>query len=235
MKEIEYPLSHTTVAEACTLSINSSIIIKKHGIEDEYLNQLGDMLETQGNEMENSIATSRKKALSEKVVEADNKRNGAFRALKSFIKSYFKWNTEKYTLSAEKIWDVLKRHGLNLDQKTYEQESGLLKSLLIELDKPEMVEAITTLNLTELITFLKDSQKEFSAIYYSSIEEEAGKEIVIAASTLKKDAYSTLKKTVGYLNSSVYAKPEVYKDVHGEMAELINNLNQKVRIRRRKK
>ena len=184
--------------------------------------------------MENSIATNRKKALSKKIAEADNKRDGAFRALKSFIKSYFKWNTEKYTLSAKKIWDVLKRHGLNLDKKSYEQKSGLLESLLIELDKPELVEAITTLNLTELVTFLKDSQKEFSAIYYRSIEEEAGKEIVVAATLLKKDAYSTLKKTVGYLNSIVHTKPEVYKDIHGEMAELINILNQKIRIRRRK-
>ena len=218
MNEIEFPLSHTTVAEACYLAVDSSKIIKKHGVQDEYLDRLGDTLEAQ-----------------EKLAKADNKRDGAFLALKLFIEGYLKWNTEKYTTAAEKMWDVLKRHGLNLNREPYEEESGLLESLFIELDKPAMVEAVTTLKQTELITFLKDSQKEFREIYYKSVKTEAGKEIIIAATTLKKAAYSTLKKTIGYLNSIVLAKPDIYKGVHGEMAKLINNLNQKIRKRRRKK
>ena len=48
MNEIEFPLSHSTVAETCTLTVSTSKIIKKHSVEDEYLNQLGDTLEIRG-------------------------------------------------------------------------------------------------------------------------------------------------------------------------------------------
>lgn len=231
MIEIETPLSNATVAETSDLASNSSKIIKKHAIEDTYLTQLGTDLEDSGNEMENSIATSHKKEMTEELSAADDKRDNAFIALKFFILAYIKWAIDEYTPYAKKIWNIIKQHGLGLDRESYEEESALLVSLINDLEKPDFVEAITVLKLEQIVTYLKDAQTGFSALYQQSLEAEAGKEIVTSATKLKKSALTKLKAVADYLNAVANANPGVYGTIQAEMAELVNNVNQKIRNR----
>lgn len=232
MNTIENPLSAATVAETSSLAVNASKIITKHAIEDVYLNQLGSELDDAGNEMENAIATSRKKQLTEQLAAADDKRDNGFNAIKLFTEGYIKWDIEAYTPYAIKVWDVIKRHGIALDKESYEEQSALMESLFIDLEKPELTEAITVLKQEELVAYTKQSHADFAALYQQSLELEAGKEIVTSATKLKKGTLAKLKSVAEYLNVIVNAKPDIYGAIQAEMAELVNNVNQKIRNRK---
>ena len=232
MSKIETPLSHATVAETSDLAVNASKIITKHAIEDVYLTQLGTELSASGNEMANAIATSQKKQLTEQLAAADDKRDSGFNAIKLFTEGYIKWNNDAYTPYALKIWDVIKRHGIALDKESYEEQSALMESLFIDLEKVELTEAITVLKQEEVVAYTKQSHVDFAALYQQSLELEAGKEIVTSATKLKKGTLVTLNSLAGYLNAIINAKPDVYGAIQAEIAELVNNVNQKIRNRR---
>ena len=231
MSKIEIPLSKATVAETSDLAVNASKIITKHAIEDAYLTLLGTELGNTGSEMESSIATSRKKQLTEELAAADDKRDNGFNALKSFTEGYIKWGIEAYAPYAIKVWDVIKRHGLALDKESYEEQSALMESLFIDLEKAELTEAITILKQEEIVAYTKQSHIDFAALYQQSLEVEAGKEIVTSATKLKKGALLKLTNVANYLNAVVNAKPDVYGAIQAEMAELVNNVNKKIRNR----
>jgi len=225
------PLGRATVAESCNLAINTSQIILKNGTEDTYLHDQGKFLSEKGEQMKVSLATNRTKETSEALANLDDIRDSQISALKYFLRGHMAWDHRGQKQLAARIFNVLKKHGLGLAYENYEEESALLESLLAELKLPENKEAVDSLDLSKLIEDLNKSQTEFSELYRKSAEIEASKEDVVAATKIKQEVRAKLIEIANYLNALTVANPERYKTVSAEIAELVNNLNQKIRAR----
>lgn len=228
---IENPSGRATVAESCDLTVNAGLIIKQKNIGDAWLTDQADALSGIGEQMSTSIATDRSKPKTEELADKDGLRDDLLSALKSLLRGYMKWNHNGYPDQAEKVYRLVRKHGLNMTWKNYEEESALLESLLKDLEQPAIAEALTALSLTELIGDLKNAQAAFSETYRKATELEAGKDPVTAATILKKDARKLLSQVASYLNVMATTNEPVYGALAAEMAELVNSLNQKIRAR----
>jgi hypothetical protein len=235
MSVIEKPLVKATVAESCNLTLNMGEAVKESSVEDDHLNQKADELSSRGKEMETSIAQDQGKAKTADLVDADSERDALIASLKLFLRAHMKWKREKLSKDASILYKIIKKHGLSMARENYEEESALLDSLLAELAKPENVQILEKLNLSELIADLNAAEDYFKNLYLEAIKIEATKEAYIAATVLKKELLVLQKQMVDYLNAMQQANPEKYAAVSNKIAELIKIMNQKIRNRTARK
>ena len=231
MKFIEIPSRMATVAESCDLAINTGKFIQKSGIEDSYLTKQAGILITKGEQMEVSIAADRSKEKTDELAELDNKRDSYLSAIKLLTRGYIAWDHDNQKEPATRIYALVKKHGLRMAQANYEEESALVESLVNDLELPENKKAVATLKITGLVSDLSSTQTAFSALYRESAEIEANKEQHVAATELKREVHATLKETVDYLNAMNTARTAYYGSLASGVAELVNNLNQKIKTR----
>lgn len=229
--KIEKTSSKATVAETCDLATNTGQAITKSNLTDEFLTTQANELTRIGGQMEVSIAASRGKEKTEELLAADIKRDAGFSALKLFTRGYMAWERGDQQEHAHKIYALIKQHGLGLAEENYEEENALLDSLLNDLETPAYQESVSNLNLTDLVTDIKQSQNDFKNLFRESAEIEATKEPVVAATKLKREVRGVLSKTIDYLNVMREVNPDVYGNLAKEIANFVNSLNQKIRIR----
>lgn len=234
MTKIVKPLERATVAETCNLTLNMGEAIKESSVEDDYLNQKSDELSSKGKEMETSIAQDQSKAKTAELVDADSERDALISSFKLFLRAHMKWKRENLSKNASILYKIIKKHGLAMARENYEEESTLLDSLLAELAKPNNVQFLEELNLSELIADLNAAEDYFKKLYLESAKIEATKETFIAATILKKELYVLQKQMVNYLNAMQRANPEKYAAVSKKIAELIKIMNRKIRNRKGK-
>ena len=231
MKEIEYASARATVAEVCDLALNTAQTVSNASIEDTYLAGLSEKLNSKGEQMQTSIAAKRSKEKTQELANLDDKRDNLFAALKLFLRGYLNWDNNGNLIHAQKLYDVVKKHGLGINTESYEAQSALLESLLSEYKKPEMQASIAHLTLTELVGEIESAQKAFGSLFLESASIEGNKEEVRAASTIKKDVKQNFKAIADYLNAMQQARPDVYAGLAASIAELVNSLNNKIKQR----
>lgn len=230
MTKIERPLYKATVAEASDLSGNVSKAIANKALDDSYLNTTNATLSTRSESMAESISRNLKKKMTEEIEASDSKRDGHIAALKLFCRAFMSWNNGSADAAAL-IYEVLKRHGLQMAHKNLEEESGLIAALLSDLEATEMQEALAQMNIGGLVVDLKAEQEKFNGLMLASAEAEASKPDLPSATEIKKSVYDLLVQVVNYLNVMSTANPEAYGSLTGEVAELVNSLNAKIRAR----
>ncbi|MBN1183629.1 MAG: hypothetical protein JXB49_15165 [Bacteroidales bacterium] len=224
-----------TVAESCDLALNTGTLIQKSSIEDTYLTKNAEILTAKGGQMKISIAADRSKEKTEELAELDSKRDSYLSAIKLLARGYMAWDHDNQKEPASRIYALVEKHGLRMAYENYEEESALVESLVNDLELPVNKEAIATLNMAELVNDLSRTQTAFSTLYRESIVIEAGKEPVKAATELKRELRATLLETVNYLNAMNVARKARYGSLAAQVAEVVNNLNQKIKTRNNNK
>lgn len=235
MKVIQHPSGKATTAESCDLALNTGKFIQQSGTEDPYLIKQAEILTQKGGQMEISIAADRSKEKTEELVALDNARDSYISALKYLARGYMSWNRDNQKELASGIFGLIEKHGLNMTRKNYEEESALIESLVNDLELPANKEATVTLNLSDLVSDLKQSQTAFNKIYLEAAEIEANKEQLVAATDIKREIRAILIETVDYLNAMNIARTARYGSLAAGVAELVNNLNQKIKTRNNNK
>jgi hypothetical protein len=228
---IQKPSGRATVAESCDIAINTGTIIQNSNIEDTYLSQKAEFLFTKGNQIKVSLAADRRKEKTEELLALDSQRDSCIGALKLLTRGYMKWKHNSQPELSERVYAVIKKHGLQMTVQNYEEESALVESLLSDLELPANQEALSSLNLTELVSDLRQAQTEFSTVYRESASIEANREHLIAATQLKQEVRSVLTETINYLNAMAIANSGQYGSIAAAVAEMVNNLNQKINTR----
>ena len=107
----------------------------------------------------------------------------------------------------------------------------MLDSILNAFKKEEAAQAITTLNLTELVTDLQSEQTHLQEVYQQSAELESEKPEVAAPSSIKRETQVILNGIIDYLNVMSKANAAVYGTLAATVAELVNTLNEKIKAR----
>ena len=232
MKLIEKPLNKATVAESCTLAISMALAILKFSLADSYLSDLIETLSNKGKQLQKSIASDRTRAKTEPLVAAHDLRDAIFGALKLFLRGYIQWWREGISEHAKNLYGIVKKHGLGLARENYEEESTLLESMLEEFATTENAESVKSTDLEELVAALNQAQTSFSNLYREAASIEAGKETVVAAYNIKREIRKIEIQTIDYLNVMNKANPATYGAVTAEVAELVNNLNKKIKSRK---
>ncbi len=231
MNDINNPSYRTTVAESCNLYVNIAMAIQARKIEDAYLSDKTSSLLNMGTTMKNSLANDRSKDKTEELSDLDNKRDNLLSALKLMLRGYMNWDSNEYPMHANKVYGLIKNHGLKMASENYEKQSALMDSMMLDMKKPEYQNSLSELQLVPLTENLDAVNTSFNSVFRESVAIEAEKEPVVAATKIKSEARSLLIEIIIYLNVMSNVNKEVYNTITTEVAELIDSLNTKIKTR----
>lgn len=232
MNIIDHLHSSASVTETADISNSVSVAIETAALTDEFLTRETTMLKSRAAVMVAGIGAERGKELKDDIDEADSRRDSLLIAIIQFLRAQNTWNNAATNGAAESLLSIIKAHGNYITRASYEKESALLDSILVEFEKPEPASALATLNLTMLAGELKDAQTQFKALYQRSAVLELGKAGVISPTSLRKETIDILNTIIDYLNVMYTVNSRGYGRLATNIAELVNSLNGKIRTRR---
>jgi hypothetical protein len=224
--------STASVTETADISNSVSTAIDEAALTDEFLTRGNQKLKALASDMVKGIGTNRKKELKDDIDETDSLRDSLLNTLVLFLKAFISWNKESTSSAASSLLNIIRSHGTNITQQSLEKESALLDSILGELAKTENAASLATLNLTALVTELNEAQASFKLLTQQSAALESGKSQIAVPSSIRKDTINQLNTVIGYLNMMYADNVSVYGNLTSKVAELVNNLNGKIRTRK---
>jgi hypothetical protein len=230
MEHLSELYSRATVPEVDNVATNVSNAIDNAGLNDDYLTIENEHMKANISKMVLGKTNDRTKAFRIKYVNADSKRDGNVNQMNFALKSFVHGNDEKKAETARTIQKAIGKYG-NVTRASFETETSLLDSMLLELKKPELAAALAELNLSAVVAELEANQNLFKDLFSQSSVTEAEKKEIVAPSKLKSETLEQLNSIVKYLNIRLRYHKATYGALAAEIAELINGLNTKIAMR----
>ncbi|MCX8522307.1 DUF6261 family protein [Chryseobacterium formosus] len=173
-----------------------------------------------------------KKALaSEKTQELlliDERRDAAVTGLNYFLLSqtyHFEITKRK---NAQLLLDNMNLYGSSIARLNYQAETATINNIIRDWEnKPELIAAISTFNLTEWVYELKTSNEEFNTKYLSRTQEygDASPETIKLKREETNVAYYALRDRIDTLHLLVETPPSPYATVINQLNALTDQYN----------
>ena len=169
------------------------------------------------------------------MAEKDDVRDMAIKDLFKLVEGYTYIPIAEMQEAALLVNNILAQYGLSIQNDDYAEESANIESLLNDLNKPNIVQAIAKLQgVPETITAANAAQNDFENLALQQAEGESVKNDLASASQLKKGSIADINNNlVGYLNTMAKVNPDTYKATAKTIAELIDKNNDLVKRRRK--
>jgi len=167
-----------------------------------------------------------KKAYSGKsdlLLEADHMRDTPFGGFKFILLGHIKVSSSPYQQDAEDIYAIIEKYGIDLNRYKWAEETAQMKKLLEELDKPENVAKIERMQLTGVVTQIKEAQIAFERLFNEVAGENAGLRMMESASSMRKTLETALRN---YLNvvKAMNTLPG-WKELYAKLDEVVRAAN----------
>lgn len=167
-----------------------------------------------------------KKAYSGKgelLIEADSNRDAPFGGFKFILLGHIKVSSSPYRQDAIDIYAIVEKYGIDLDRYKWAEETAQMKKLLEELDKPANVAKIERMQLTAVVTQIKEAQTAFEALFNEIIGENAELRLMESATSFRKTLETALRN---YFNV-VKAMNQIpgWKELYAKLDEAVKAAN----------
>lgn len=153
------------------------------------------------------------------VAEADEARDESFNTMKTYLKGFAGMKLLPNHSDAVALYEIFKQNDLNLDKKSYADQSVLLDKLISELDKSENKERLKRLNLDTAFTDLKTKQETFSRLISEQTEANTELRLTKSASAVRKDLERVIRDYLGFI-TAMKSQPD-YKELYTELSEVV--------------
>ena len=202
--------------------------------DDAFLKTLFAEIQTQGDQI--TEAVKKDKAVS-KLEEADAKRDEAIRVLDKMLKAYEVFPVESTKAHGVKIATIFKKYGVKITEENYSSQSNLVDSLLKDLSVAEVQASVVALSgVSEAIANIRTTQEEFSNVrlqYEEAFTENLSK---VSVSSLRKLLLELInKKLIPYLVAMTLVDKAKYSTFADKVSKVINDMNEVVKGRAKKK
>jgi hypothetical protein len=169
------------------------------------------------------VNRSLKNELVELLKEKDNIRDDAFRTIRDVILGYSRCLNPVKKQMAVKLLKIFERHGWTLYLDGYQDESAELNLLISELEMPENLNAITTLNISDLFEDVKSSQKDFEDAFYNKANAAVKEDYSIITAT-RPQLITSLNNLLERIDSdSKFAEDaKTYKDLTNTINSILS-------------
>lgn len=212
----------------------------------EYLQYMNDVLElvnkedvtallltTQRDDLSNAVSSINNSfqqtlgsALTQDVIDLDNRRDRAFMGLKAMITSFtyhFDATTKAF---AETALATINNYGKDVTRKSYQEETAILTSLIHDFEtEQDLIDASTALSLTDWLTELKDANVAFAAKYLERVGDTAANPIT-NLTDLRAVATTAYKSLVDHIQAhAVLGTDATYATLVDEIDVLTKQYN----------
>lgn len=168
--------------------------------------------------------------------EADENRDDKGRGLFYLVSGLVHHPSKKIKEAAQKVLAVFENYGFAMFEENYSTESSLLTSLLLDLAKPELQDAIAAIpGCADMIAALQSAQEYFEQTRIAWEQEKAQESIVESASEIKKEVLDLINgKIVIYMRAMEIVAPDTHGAFARTLAQIIADNNEVVRKRKNK-
>ena len=113
-------------------------------------------------------------ALTQEVIELDERRDKAFIGFKSVLNGFTYHVDATKQAHAKNAINTIENYGKDITRKSYQEETAIITSLVNDLEtKPELIAAINDLNVSDWLSELKNANTAFAAKYLERVGETA--------------------------------------------------------------
>lgn len=171
-----------------------------------------------------------------RLEEADTERDDALRVLDKLLKGYEHIPIENLRNHAKKLIAVFSKYGIKITKENYTSQSNLITSLLEEFSAENLKDSIQALaGAKEAIANIKTTQETFAKERSKYENELASQKEKASATSLRKPLLELInKKIVPYLTAMEIAQPELFKELIGQISEIIQSTNEAIKARGKK-
>lgn len=153
------------------------------------------------------------------VAVADEERDRVFNMFRNFLWGYRQIATMPNADKAEKLYELIKSFGTDLNKLSYAEETAQLKKLIEELEKSENKAMLTALGLDATFAELKQKQTDFEAIFADQATANADLRKLPSASAVRKTLEKSLRAYLDFL--SVMQHQPQWNALYLEVSELV--------------
>lgn len=182
-----------------------------------------------------TAAINRSKAESD-LEEKDEARDTQIRALYYLVMGFLHHPDAAIQQAAQTVNKVFEKYGVSITGESYATESSLIASLLDELSKQKIQDAIALLpGCADVITALQAAQQAFEAARITYEQEKAQESTQASATKQKPELVALINdKIVVYLRAMEVVDEETYGAFARTIATIIAENNEVVKKRRKK-
>ena len=168
----------------------------------------------------------------DRVEEADAKRDAAGRALFGAIKACTLRVHPEFSQNAKKLLYVVKQYGLSLHKESYGIQSSKLNNLFVRIDSDkELSAALMVLGLNEWFVDLKNAQIEFENALKARGDFEVEKQTQFDIEESRSTMFQAYETLVSYIDAMAKISPDEYKEYISQLNIIIEDFNTQIKRR----
>jgi hypothetical protein len=201
---------------------------------DEILLKAKAALETSNERLTRVINAILSNPYTQKLAGADNWRDSVYVGGRNTIEACTHWVFDMPKKeAADRLLEVINRHGWSLHTLGYQKQSSAMNSLLAEYKKEGFQTDLATLSLTVWYNEQVKAQENFESIFNQKANSQNSKE-----SVEKKDAQvpvsEDIEKLITYLNSIIMFNNgnEIWNRIYNEVDGVVKQMTTVARARR---
>lgn len=228
---IEKLIAKSRVTEVDAVSMRLTGAYKTTGLNtDLHLLNMFDTLEPLSATLSSAINRIKAESILE---EKDEIRDNEVRALFYLVMGFVHHPDAAVKNAAHKVEKIFEKYGMAITNESYATESSLIVSLLEDLSKQKLQDAIAQLSgCAETIAALQAAQTDFEASRIAYEQKKAEEGTQKNATTIKKEVVALINdKIVVYLRAMGVVDEPSYGSFARTVAEIIANNNEVVKKR----
>ena len=172
--------------------------------------------------------------ITDQLAEKNKIRDDAFISFRDYCVVFTHVPVPKQVDAAEKLVALVRRIDWRLYAQGYTEQTSSQKSLLKALAEPEYAEAVTTINATNWINYMKTSNDDFERVLALKNEFMARKKGLTLVECRRK-MLTYMKPLLGYLKLMNTIDPDSYKDAMALIDEAIEYVSTIAKSRQTRK
>ncbi len=228
----EHLFSKANSSEVSGVASLFNDLIRQSNIDNELLSQLNDKLDESNRQLTVSLNRKLHSDETPRVWELETLRDRGLKAFFNTIKGgTFRLNDD-FSNDSEKIYEVIKRHGLAMYRLPHVEQTATMNSLFDELSQPEFVSALKATNTQVLLDEIKAANKNFLEALNERSDDTAAREEIILLVVARTEVKEGLDQILNYVNtiSEVINHPDI-KTLKKGLAEIISKANSNIKAR----
>ncbi|WP_420572926.1 DUF6261 family protein [Kordia sp.] len=149
-------------------------LVNANEVDTLQLTTQRDALAVLTNQIDDLFQQEQSSGITQELIELDNRRDKAFMGIKALLEAHEYHYEEARQLAARSLLFNLNNYGTNIPRMNYQAETAVIDSMLSDWEtETDLVNATTSLGLTNWIAELKTANQLFNNRYLARISESA--------------------------------------------------------------
>lgn len=207
-------------------------LVNANDVESLQLTTQRDTLATFTSQMDDLFQQEQSSGITQELINLDDRRDKAFMGIKATLEAFRYHYDDRMQSAARSLLYNLNNYGTNIPRMSYQAETAIIDSMLSDWEtETDLVNAVTTVALTNWIAELKAANEAFNQRYLARVSETAANPAT-SFTAIRSDAADAYRDLVAHVAAHATLGSNVtYQELVNEVNVLAKQYNQTVILR----